>query len=406
MMATGIQDPAALIAGKIKELPPLPLVVHKLLQVTDDDRSNAEDVQGVLSADQALAGKVLKLVNSSFYGMSGEVSTISRAVVILGFAAIRNLATGLGVVGAMAQAGVGPRQEAFWAHAITTAATAQVLAEALGYEDPEEAFIAGLIHDIGYLILAKAMPQEFDAVVADGPWDPLEREQAAFGVAHPKVGQKLLRHWKLPEKLGHAARFHHNLKSATSGEFPLTAIIALADSLSAVQNPMFERTLDRGGFLRLIGVLGVEVENLSAMLAAIEVKVEETRLFLKLADVDPAAETGQPETPTRRVVVLSTDPLVASWLRQVMNHFGHILVPMKEFFAAAGGDAAPDLIILDQESISSPQLQKMKSVLVMHRNRLAAYGNAAPLVDVEALGMTLPVLPVTFSRFDLEELVG
>jgi len=381
-------------------------VVHKLLQVTGDDRSNAEDVQGVLSADQALAGKVLKLVNSSFYGMSGEVSTISRAVVILGFAAIRNLATGLGVVGAMAQAGVGPRQEAFWSHAITTAATAQVLAATLGYEDPEEAFIAGLIHDIGHLILAKAMPQEFDAVAADGPWDPLEREQAAFGMAHPKVGQKLLRHWKLPDKLCHAARFHHDLKSATGGDFPLTAIIALADSLSAVQSHMFERTLDRSGFLQLIGELGVEVENLAEMLTAIEVKVGETRLFLKLADVDSAADTNGAETPARRIVVLSTDPLVASWLRQVMNHFGHTLVPMKGFFATAGDGSAPDLIILDQESISPPQLQKMKSVLVRHQERLVAYGNATSNMEVEALGLTLPVLPVTFSRCELEELVG
>lgn len=92
-----VADLTEFIQKKVHDLPPMPLVVQKLVRTLNDDKSSADDVMKVLSADQALASKVLKLVNSSFYGMSGEISTTSQAVVILGFAAIRNLAVGLSV---------------------------------------------------------------------------------------------------------------------------------------------------------------------------------------------------------------------------------------------------------------------------------------------------------------------
>ncbi len=400
-------DNTALITKKIKELPPLPLVVRKLIQTTDDDRSNAEDVQRVLSGDQALAGKVLKLVNSSFYGMSGEISTISRAVVVLGFAAIRNLATGLGVAGIMAQAGKGTRQELFWAHAIAAASSAQVLAVHTGYEDPEEAFIAGLLHDIGHLILATAMPKPFAAVMDECPSDLLAREQEVLGAVHTKVGQKLLRHWKLPEKLGRAVRFHHNVKVATNGEDSLTPLVALADALAGVHGQVYERSLDREGFARLFQATGLDVSATRTVLEEINAKVEETRLFLKIAsDGDPAGAPA-PLPPARRIVMLCTDPLQAEWSRQVLEYFGHTMVPMKDFFGAAGkGNAEVDLIILDQGSVTPEQLLKMKPVLDLHRGKLAAFGDVKDRIPVAELGYDLPVLPVAFSRFEIEGLIA
>lgn len=398
-------DPTALIARKIKELPPLPLVVAKLVQVTDDDRSNARDVQEVLASDQALASKVLKLVNSSFYGMSGEVSTISRAIVILGFAAIRNLATGLGVVGAMARVG-GSRQEAFWAHAIGTAAAAQVIAENTGYEDPEEAFIAGLLHDIGHLILASAMPREFAAVMDGGRWNLLEREQKTLGATHNKVGQKVLRHWKLPEKLGHAVRFHHNLKVATNGENPLTPLVALADAVSGVLGAVYEHSYDEEAFTALMSAVGVEPEGLVNLLPVIDAKVEETRLFLKLATDTEHGPRDPVEAPPRRLVLLSTDALKRDWVAGVLRHFGHELVEMKTFFAAvAAGQDPVDLVILDQGGITPQQILKMKPVLLAQRERLVCFGATDRLVTIPGLDLEAPVLPVVFSRHEIEDLV-
>ena len=129
------------IIAKINDLPPLPLVIQKLLKVMKDEKSSADDVTRVLSADQALAGKVLKLVNSPFYGMQGTITTISRAIVILGFSAVRNLALGLGTIQKLKKTGTSVDMDSFWNHSIATAAAAKVVAPLVKYPDPEEAFI-------------------------------------------------------------------------------------------------------------------------------------------------------------------------------------------------------------------------------------------------------------------------
>ena len=139
----------------------MPLVVRKLLSVMDDDRSSADDISAVLASDQALAAKVLKLVNSSFYGMSGQVSTISRAVVILGVSAVRNLALGLSIAGIMGKGRQSSLWSRFWDHSLAAATAAEHLARETGYPDPEEAFVAGLLHDVGHLVFMLAAPGDF-----------------------------------------------------------------------------------------------------------------------------------------------------------------------------------------------------------------------------------------------------
>ena len=396
-------DTSELVLKKIKELPPLPLVVRKLINIMENELSSAQDVKEVLSSDQALAGKVLKLVNSSFYGMSGEVSTISRAIVILGFAAVRNLATGLGVAGIMAQGGKGGAQQDFWRHAIASAASAEVLARHTGYPDPEEAFIAGLLHDIGHLVLGTALPKEFKAVLELGPDGMVENEQRLLGMTHPKAGHLLLKHWKLPGALGNAVRFHHNQKVAASGDEPLTALIALADALACVQGQVYERSLTQEDFLQLVKVVGLDVQETGDLLRKIEARVEETRTFLKIAaDGDLAGEAPAPPKPLT-VVMICTHQVKAAWTQGVLGYFGHSLLPMKDFFARVGPcDTGVDLVILDHQSVSAEQLTKMKPLLECYRERLVAFGCAGKLRELPALGLTLPVLPLAFSRSDLD----
>ena len=141
-------DPREIVLGRVRELPPLPLVVQELLAVMRRPESSAEDITRVLSADQALAGKILRLVNSSFYGMPGHVGTISQAVVILGHAALRNLAMSLAVVDSIGRDLPAERRQVFWQHALATAAGAEVVARHAGLPEPEEAFVAGLLHGL------------------------------------------------------------------------------------------------------------------------------------------------------------------------------------------------------------------------------------------------------------------
>ena len=225
----------ARIMSVMRNLPPLPAVTRQLMTTLSDENATAGEVARILSSDQALAGKVLKLVNSSFYALPTEVTTISRAVVVLGFTGVRNLALGFGSIEMLRSLGTTIDMRSFWSHALATRSAAQNMA-LLGQRriDPEEAFLAGLMHDIGAYVLAAAVPDIYGDILKDDTQDRLAAEQAAIGMTHAHVGQGLMQFWELPEAFGNAARYHHDIARATDGQQPLTGLVALADVLSNI----------------------------------------------------------------------------------------------------------------------------------------------------------------------------
>ncbi|NCQ35401.1 HDOD domain-containing protein, partial [bacterium] len=233
----------ARIKSVMRNLPPLPEVTRQLLLVIGDEDSSAQDVSKVLASDQALAGKVLKLVNSSFYGVQQEVTTISRAVVMLGFTGVRNLALGFGSISALQKLGGDLDMQHFWAHAVANGAAAQIMAPLANRRtDPEEAFLAGLMHDIGAYVLATAVPESYGPILElPGP-KRMDAEREMCGMTHAQVGQGLLKFWDLPTDFTKAARFHHDIAQATDPEQPLTGLVALADVLACVHGGDFETT--------------------------------------------------------------------------------------------------------------------------------------------------------------------
>jgi HD-like signal output (HDOD) protein len=393
-----------LILKKIKELPSMPLVVQKLIKVMNDDRSNADDVMQVLLADQALAGKILKLVNSSFYGLSGKVSTRSRAIVILGHSAIQNLATGLSVARLMAHSDQDNYNQRFWDHSITCAAACSVVAKKYNYPDPEEAFIAGLLHDLGHLVLKMALPEEYDAAMAMEPGDMLENEQATMGMSHTKAGQKLLKYWKLPGGLGNAVRFHHTAKVFTGKDDPLISLVALADALAdalaGVHGEVFERCIGEEDFLNLIKIVGLDVAEIGSIMQEIDHTVLATRSFLEIPGDDAEEKSDAMEAPLK-VTMLCSHPIKATWTREVLHHFGHRMVPMKEFFENVGTANDVDLVILDPGSLSSQQLKKIKPALVKTQARINIFAGDQGSSVFRSMGVQYPILPLAFSRSDL-----
>jgi putative nucleotidyltransferase with HDIG domain len=389
------------VLQKIKELPPLPLVVQKLIKVMDSDMSSAEDISRVLSSDQAMASKVLKLVNSSFYGLSGQVSTISRAVVILGVGAIRNLALGLSVAKIMSRGGQGAVQMAFWEHSLANAAAAETLARAKGYIDPEEAFVAGLLHDIGHLVFLLALPEEFTAIMQGDHNHILEREKEITGLTHAQAGQKLLKHWKLPRNLEQAIRFHHNGPVITGGDDPLASAVAMADALAGVHGNRYEAALDDQDFLKLVQVTGLDVQEVNSILATVNNRIEETRLFLQIATDDELVTSGTSTEDQLEIVLICTDKIKTAWTQQILEFMGHEIVPMKQFFAHASNGEIPDLVILDPGSVSAEQLAKMKPVLDLSLDVLAIFGKDEDGRVRKVVGIDPPRLPLGFSRQDL-----
>ncbi len=389
------------ILKKIKDLPPLPLVVQQLLKVMEDDNSSANDISQVLNSDQAMASKVLKLVNSSFYGLSGKVSTVPRAIVILGVAALRNLALGMGVAKVMSGAATGNLQEKFWDHSIATAAACEVLARHTGKAVPEEAFVAGLLHDIGHLIMLMALPDEFQQVINLGPYHMVENERKLIGMAHPQVGQKLLKHWKLPKLLSDAVRFHHTPKVFTGKDDPLISLVALGDLFSSVYGDIYERSICEADFKKLIKTTGLKPEEVNEILGEMESRITETRLFLKIA-LDEEKGSGRTSYQARKkIVMICTDPLRSEWTQQVLNHFGHTLISMKDFFAQASQLETVDLVILDPTSLKADQLVKLVPILKNHLDHMVLFGTDQKGEVAKLLDQDIRSIPVAFSREDL-----
>ncbi|MBD3222023.1 HDOD domain-containing protein [bacterium] len=385
------------IRGRIKNLPPLPLVAHKLLTLMKQDDCSANDVTKILCSDQTLAGKVLKLANSSFYGMSGQVGSVSRAVVILGFSAIRSMALGLGMAQAIQTASHGLDLAYFWRHALFTAGAARTVAVETGGVDPEEVFVAGLVHDLGRLVLEMVTPGLRTHMASVSSDKLLQTETELAGMSHTKAGQQVMRHWKLPEGLVQMARFHHHETSFRSDHTGLIAYVQLGELMARSLGHSEEPPALDPAPEALAAHVGLSLVTTADLLARTCQEVSRTRAFLEISGVDVEYEDPlahlEPEaadpSATGTAVYLGTDPERAGWVHGLLELQAWAVVPMRAFLAGDGG--AVDLAILDPRSISTGQAAKLRTILAERGTRICTLGPAAELAEVVGKAAELPV---------------
>jgi putative nucleotidyltransferase with HDIG domain len=221
---------------RITTLPTLPQIVTKIATMVDSPQTSVADVGRVIAKDQVLSARVLKLVNSAFYGFSGRVSSVTHALVRLGFNVVKGLVLSASVFDLFQQEGAdGLDRRRLWDHSIGTARIAGVLAQKVKLQEPEEAVVAGLLHDLGKIVLCAHLPEQFASIVELARRKNLlmwEAELEVLGVTHADVGRWLLERWKLPGKLVEPVALHHAPHLAR--EAPLTtAIVHLANILCA-----------------------------------------------------------------------------------------------------------------------------------------------------------------------------
>lgn len=208
-----IEDVSALVSP--------PEVWVRLNDVVNDPRSSAPDVAEVIARDTSLTARILKIVNSPYYNFPSRVDTISRAVTILGTNDLFSLATA--VTAARVFSNIPSelvRPDHFWRHAICTGLAARQLARRCGVLHVERLYVAGLLHDVGSLILYRKFPNKVSAVLmaAEGDEEVLYRvEQDMFGFDHAEIGAALLEFWNLPGTLLSAVRHHHEPEAAEGG---------------------------------------------------------------------------------------------------------------------------------------------------------------------------------------------
>ena len=213
---------------KITSLPTLPGTVIRITSMLDNPETTASEVGSEIAKDQVLSAKVLKLVNSGFYGFSQPISTIPHAMVLLGFTVVKTLVLSTSVLDMMAGS-----MEGLWQHSLACARTCGIVARHLDMEDPEEVSVTGLLHDLGKVVLGEHLKEAFDAVVEKVESENVlffKAEQDVMEVTHANVGGWLLDKWQLPSQLVEPIMHHHDFHPSRT-HADRTAVIHLADIL-------------------------------------------------------------------------------------------------------------------------------------------------------------------------------
>lgn len=197
----------------IKRLAAMPQSVWQLMGALRDERTDAASLGGIIERDAALASKVLGLANSAYYGMPDEVTTVQRAVVIIGYQELEMLAltAGLADVFDIQRTPKGFDAYGLWIHCLSVGWVARVLAFKAGQPNPGEVMVSGLLHDLGKLILASFLTDELEQVMElQRRGTPYYLAEETVGVEHCLIGHWLAEHWKLPHVHASVIRYHHS----------------------------------------------------------------------------------------------------------------------------------------------------------------------------------------------------
>ncbi len=221
--------------NRVQHLPPAPKVLPQLMGLLNKDDVPTQQVVQLLSYDMSLTAGVLQLCNSAFLGAAQPASDLQEAVNRLGFRQVYRLVVAISGARLMSasQKGYGIDEGELWQHAVTTAVAAQLIARHVG-EDDSVAFTAGLLHDIGKIVLSQALEHIYTKVINDVETNQqslLETEKKLLGVQHAEIGGRLLARWKFPSNIVAAIWFHHHPGAATPHQ-RLTSCVYLGNMIS------------------------------------------------------------------------------------------------------------------------------------------------------------------------------
>ncbi len=246
-MTTTQEQRELAVANALKEIShiaTLPEVTLKIIELVEDPSSSAQDLHEVISNDPALCSRILKVVNSSFYGLPGQIASINRAIVMLGLNAVKNIAIAASLTKLFRGGELTPFFSAkeLWDHSNTVAIASKMISDRLGMGLGDEAYLAGLIHDIGIMVEMQydrsMLIDALDRCNADDSGSPsvslLETEEEVFGANHQDFGKGLCEKWKFPTPFVAAAGFHHNPTEAPSEARKIVYVVHAADKIASM----------------------------------------------------------------------------------------------------------------------------------------------------------------------------
>lgn len=213
----------------------------RVMQVANDPDADAVDLAEAIGHDAALSARLIRTVNSAAYGLRRKVHTISGAVVRLGFKRVRNLALAAMVCDLFqTRHQIGPYdRQRLWPHLVGVGVGARVIATAIGYDEPEEAFLAGLLHDIGIILEDQYLHEGFERVMSCVRENETltQTEADVFGFDHAQLGRRIAEGWKFPESVTDAIAYHHRPEAYVGDADAIVYAVAVANWICALHGP-------------------------------------------------------------------------------------------------------------------------------------------------------------------------
>lgn len=223
------------IVSSIGDLPATPVIIASLMNLTSDLNTDVNKITQALMSDQSLTARVLKLSNSAFYGRAKEVRTLKEAILLLGFKTLRSLVVASSTHSLYNTSG-GENHNKLWEHTLAAAISSRLIAKECRHPNVEEAFIAGLLHDIGKLVFLQKKPTEYTEIIVKAEVSGrsfIEFEDEKFDFNHTDVGLLLLHHWSFPQVLSNAVfEHHHPIEIEEGGVAPLSFVIDVGNMLA------------------------------------------------------------------------------------------------------------------------------------------------------------------------------
>jgi putative nucleotidyltransferase with HDIG domain len=275
------------VKNSIDSMPSLSPVVHKISEIANDVRASAQDLTDIIQLDPVLTAKVIRMVNSAYFGLPQEVKSLKQAVVLLGINTIKNVAISSAFLGKSYLKGSDVLDgEDFWKHSLGVAVASKMVAKRLGIEDKflEEYFIAGLIHDIGKILMNNFFPDEMKKILEISSRKNIqitEIEKSVLGLSHEEIGIAIGKKWKFETSLLYAVGRHH--QPVLQGSAALfSMVVGVADTFVKILKVGFS------GNYRITPidtevwkVLELEEEAVFVALSDINSEIDKARLFLK-----------------------------------------------------------------------------------------------------------------------------
>ena len=274
----------------IKNMPSLPTSVTKVLEICNNPQTSPADLNHVISLDPVLVGRVLKLINSAYYGLGQQVTNLARAIIMLGINTVKNLALSTAVMGHFpSKASPGLDMEGFWRHSLCVGVSAKLLAKKRGVDSKlvEDFFTAGLLHDIGKIPLNAVLSKEYMLTVsaADKKRNSLfESEEHILRLNHCAAGAMISAAWKLEGPVGDAIVHHHSYRDYTGAYKELLYSVVAANRFAAFSGIGFSGDRFPSPLPPMIWeTLKISEEFFDEIEATVYSEIEKAEVFLKIS---------------------------------------------------------------------------------------------------------------------------